>query len=125
MLARHLILCAFVFGACCRYQRPTQAPGGSCLSTPPPVLVATIHLAGPEQGCPPEWAGCVSAEDGARLETHLRELSRYARDAWTLCGAFGAVVPSNSGASAPRSSGATAPSAGAPTPGKTTDDRSH
>ena len=56
-----------------------------CLQSPPPVP-PEIAIAGPEEGCPPEWEGCLNSQVAGKLGEYLSALQKWARDAYISCG---------------------------------------
>ena len=58
---------------------------GHCPDRPPPELRG-VRLAGPEDGCPEEWVGCLSLADALELERYLREAQAWMREASARCG---------------------------------------
>lgn len=45
-----------------------------------------VHIAGPEDGCPEEWVGCLSLADALELERYLREAMAWMAEAAARCG---------------------------------------
>ena len=44
-----------------------------------------IYLAGPEDGCPEEWVGCLRLADALKLERYIREAQAWMREASARC----------------------------------------
>lgn len=44
-----------------------------------------IYLAGPEDGCPEEWVGCLDLEAALALERYLREARAWMGEASARC----------------------------------------
>ena len=62
-----------------------RGPGdGHCPDRPPPELRG-VRLAGPEDGCPEEWVGCLSLADALELERYLREAMAWMAEAAARC----------------------------------------
>lgn len=82
----------FLFASCCRRvppetvpDWPAPAPQPGCLTRHPPSL-PVVELLGPDAGCPEHFIGCVDIDNALMLELREHELTRYAREAWALCG---------------------------------------
>lgn len=55
----------------------------ACLAEPPPEPAPGVVW---EACADPAWAACLSRESAVLVLTYLRDLTRYARDAYDLCG---------------------------------------
>ena len=55
-----------------------------CLTEPPPEPPG-VHFSGPSEGCPPQFDACLAPADAATLETFIRDLRRWADQAWLAC----------------------------------------
>ena len=78
-----LLSCAIA----CATSSPARDRGlgdGHCPEHPPPIMPA-IYLAGPEDGCPEEWVGCLRLADALELERYLREAQAWMREASARC----------------------------------------
>ena len=77
-----LLSCAIA----CATSSPARDRGldGHCPELPPPVMPA-IYLAGPEDGCPEEWVGCLDLEAALALERYLREARAWMGEASARC----------------------------------------
>lgn len=88
------ILVAFL--ASCALLPPAPEPDAArpdriCLTERPPEK-RTFYVAGVDDGCPAEFEGCLGPLDAAAVLAELRELRRYARQAWLKCGPLDAVT---------------------------------
>ena len=62
-----------------------RGPGdGHCPDRPPPELRG-VRMAGPEDGCPEEWVGCLDLEAALALERYLREARAWMGEASARC----------------------------------------
>lgn len=98
-------LLAGVLGGCRRPEpaRPTVIiERRACLAKEPPVPVEPV-VAGKGQGCPPPFIACMKRQPLIDLVIYLREVRRYARDAFTSCG----PIPVSAAPAAPTPPGGT------------------
>jgi len=88
-----LTLLLFGTGSACSLARqlcpyPTPAPQPVCRLTPPPKP-EPVTVAGPDEGCPSSFVGCLDVDGGLALERRLRASQRWEAEAWALCGTDG------------------------------------
>lgn len=79
------LLGLLLVAACCHQPPPppvTPQPG--CLTEAPPAELS-VKIAGPAQGCPPQFPVCLDVENALRLEHNIHLLHSYSEDAWTRC----------------------------------------
>lgn len=78
-----LLSCAIA----CATSSPVRDEGpddGHCPEPPPPSL-PVVRIAGPEDGCPEEWVGCLDLEAALALERYLREARAWMGEASARC----------------------------------------
>ena len=52
----------------------------------PPSGNKLISVLGPQDGCPPAFAACLTLDDTLALTEHLEKLRSWAVEAWLRCG---------------------------------------
>lgn len=90
--ARTLTLCAVALSACLHREserpiaiNPPPMEPLPCVTEPPPTAPESIVFAGPEAGCPKQFAGCIDVETGNRIAGYMSKLQLWADAAWTAC----------------------------------------
>ena len=84
-----LVLLVLVSTGCCRSSNPAPVVVPKlerCLLQPPPTPPTTIHLSGPDDGCPAGWEACLDPASAGSLALYLDALQKWARDAMLACG---------------------------------------
>ena len=85
---RTLLLFVLSCATCCLHRPPpilVEVPAGPCLHEAPPPRV-DVHVSGPEEGCPAQFAACFLPENGAALAKRIQGLERWSDEAWLRCG---------------------------------------
>jgi hypothetical protein len=81
--------CSAVRGLVCpAREQALPPPSAACVLAPPPTS-EPLFLAGPDEGCPPNFAGCLDVDAGLALERNLNHDRRWIDEAWLRCGPTG------------------------------------
>lgn len=78
-----LVLC--VLPGCRHIEYVPAVVDRPCLLEAPPVA-KPVALAGPAEGCPDQWVGCLDGPAAISLEANLAAARRWATEAWLRCG---------------------------------------
>lgn len=78
-----LMLCV---AACATSSAAPSSPSDGHCPEPQPPSLPVVRIAGPEDGCPEEWVGCLDLEGALALERYLRASQAWMREASARCG---------------------------------------